>query len=181
MRFPLHDPARIHRLFAAAALVAALWGMRAELPAGFALHFLGAALLYLMFGAPLALAGMAIAAALVCALGGGGWAAWPALWLTDGAVPVLCAFAAHRLIERHAPPNLFVYVFGAAFAGAGLSMIASLAAHRLLGDSVEPFVALGLMLGFGEAFLTGALVTLFVVYRHEWVCTFDDSRYLARR
>ena len=82
-------------------------------------RLLAAALLYLMFGAPLALAGMAFAAVLAC------------------------AFAAHRLIERFAPPNLFVYVLG-------------------------------------EAFLTGALVTLFVVYRHEWVSTFDDSRYLAR-
>jgi uncharacterized membrane protein len=181
MRFALPDQARLHRLLAAAALVAALWGVRAELPQGFALHFLGAAVLYLMFGAPLALAGMALAAALACALGGGDWAAWPAHWLADGAVPVACAFAAHRAIERFAPPNLFVYFFGAAFAGAGLSMIASLAAHRLLGESVEPFVALGLMLGFGEAFLTGALVTLFVVYRHDWVSTFDDSHYLARR
>lgn len=181
MRLPSYEPARIHRLLAAAALVAALWGVRADLPAGFALHFLGAALMYLMFGARLALAGMAIAAAIATVLGGGDWASWPVLWLADGLVPVLCAFAAHRLVERIAPPNLFVYVFGAAFAGAGLSMIASLGAHRLLGDSVEPFVALGLMLGFGEAFLTGGLVTLFVVYRHEWVSTFDDSRYLARQ
>ena len=180
MRFAPLDPARIHRLLVAAALVAALWGVRAELPAGFALHFLGAALMYLMFGAPLALAGMAVAAAIACALGGG-WGSWPAMWLADGVVPVVCAFAAHRLIERYAPPNLFVYVFGAGFAGAGLSMIASLAVHRLLGDGVDAFLALGLLLGFGEAFLTGALVTLFVVYRHEWVCTFDDSRYLARR
>jgi uncharacterized membrane protein len=105
MRLALADTARLHRLIASAALVAALWGVRAELPAGFTLHFLGA----------------------------------------------------------------------------GLSMLASLAAHRLLGAGVELFVALGLMLGFGEAFLTGALVTLFVVYRHDWVSTFDDSRYLARR
>jgi len=181
MRLALPDPARLHRLLAAAALVAALWGVRADLPEGFALHFLGAAALYLMFGAPLALAGVALAATLACALGGGDWTAWPALWLADGAVPVACALAAHRAIERFAPPNLFVYFFGAAFAGAGLSMIASLAAHRLLGESVEPFVALGLMLGFGEAFLTGALVTLFVVYRRDWVSTFDDSHYLARR
>ncbi|MGA8051945.1 MAG: hypothetical protein WCA09_17325 [Burkholderiales bacterium] len=149
MRLP--DGARLNRLLAAAALVAAMWGVRAELPAGPALHFLGAAALYLMFGAPLALAGMALAAALACAL------------------------------ERYSPPNLFVYVFGAAFAGAGLSMVASLGAHRLLGSSIEPFAALGLMLGFGEGFLTGALVTLFVVYRREWVATFDDARYLARR
>jgi uncharacterized membrane protein len=153
---PRPDAARLHRL-AAAALVAALWGLRAELPAGPALHFLGAAALYLMFGAPLALAGIALAAVLAC------------------------AWAVHRAVERYAPPNLFVYLFAVAFAGAGLSMIASLAAHRLLGASVEPFVALGLMLGFGEAFLTGALLTLFVVYRREWVATFDDARYLARR
>ena len=177
----LADGARLNRLLAAAALVAALWGVRAELPAGPGLHFLGAAALYLMFGAPLALAGMALAAALACALGAGDWGALPAQWLVDGAVPVACAWATHRAIERYSPPNLFVYVFGAAFAGAGPSMVASLGAHRLLGSRIEPFAALGLMLGFGEAFLTGALVTLFVVYRREWVATFDDARYLARR
>lgn len=175
------DAARLHRLAAAAALVAALWGVRAALPAGPALHFLGAAALYLMFGAPLALAGIAFAALLACALGAGEWAQLPAQWLADGAVPVACAWAVHRAAERYAPPNLFVYVFVAAFAGAGLSMVASLAAQRLLGASVEPFVALGLMLGFGEAFLTGALLTLFVVYRREWVATFDDARYLKQR
>jgi uncharacterized membrane protein len=177
----LPDGARLNRLSAAAALVAALWGVRAELPAGPALHFLGAAALYLMFGAPLALAGMALAATLACLLGAGDWATLPLQWFADGAVPVVFAWGVHRAIERVAPPNLFVYVFGAAFAGAGLSMVASLAAHRLLGASVEPFVALGMMLGFGEAFLTGALVTLFVLYRREWVATFDDARYLARR
>jgi len=45
MRVALPDRARLHRLLAAAALVAALWGVRAELPAGFALHFLGATLM----------------------------------------------------------------------------------------------------------------------------------------
>ena len=175
------DGARLHRLLAAAALVAALWGVRAELPAGPQLHFLGAAALYLLFGAPLALAGMALAAALACLLGAGSWAALPVQWLADGALPVACARAVHRAVQRFAPPNLFVYVFGAAFAGAGLSMVASLGAHRLFGAHVEPFAALGLMLGFGEAFLTGALLTLFVVYRREWVATFDDARYLGRR
>jgi len=42
-------------------------------------------------------------------------------------------------------------------------------------------VALGLMLGFGEAFLTGMLVTILVVYRRDWVVTFDDARWLAPR
>jgi len=36
-----------------------------------------------------------------------------------------------------------------------------------------------LLLGFSEAWLSGMAMTLFVVYRPEWVITFDDSRYLA--
>jgi uncharacterized membrane protein len=37
------------------------------------------------------------------------------------------------------------------------------------------------MLAFGEATLTGMLMTLFVVYKPAWVGTFDDARYLRRR
>ena len=44
----------------------------------------------------------------------------------------------------------------------------------LLGDYL-PYVFL---LAFGEAWLSGMVVTLFVVYRPEWVGTFEDSRYL---
>ena len=31
---------------------------------------------------------------------------------------------------------------------------------------------------FPEAFVTGMLITIFVVYRPDWVATFDDERYL---
>jgi uncharacterized membrane protein len=36
-------------------------------------------------------------------------------------------------------------------------------------------------LGLGEAMLTGMLVTLAVVYRPQWVATFDDERYIVGR
>ena len=36
-------------------------------------------------------------------------------------------------------------------------------------------------LAFGEATLTGMLVTLAVVYRPQWVATFDDARYIDGR
>ncbi len=36
-----------------------------------------------------------------------------------------------------------------------------------------------LLLGFSEAWLSGMVITLFVVYRPNWALTFDDSRYLA--
>ena len=38
-----------------------------------------------------------------------------------------------------------------------------------------------LLLGFSEAWLSGALVTLLVVYRPQWVVSFDDSRYLLNK
>ena len=173
--------ARTHRLLIAAALVAALWGVRTTLPPGAGLHFLGAAALYLLFGAPRALAGLALAAALAALLGGMPLRDVPGIWLVSAAWPVAVAWGVHRAVTRLAPPNPFCYLFGVAFAGAGLSMIASLALRGAAGAGIEPFVALGLMMGFGEAFLTGMLVTLFVVYRRDWVETFDDARWIAPR
>jgi len=35
-------------------------------------------------------------------------------------------------------------------------------------------------LAFGEATISGMLMTLLVVYRPSWVATFDDGRYLQR-
>jgi uncharacterized membrane protein len=172
---------RTHRLLIAAALVAGLWGLRTGLPLGVGLHFLGAACLYLLFGAPRALLGLALAAALAALLGGTPISGLPWAWLANGALPVAVVWGVHRAVARFAPANPFCYVFCIAFAGAGFSMIASLALHELAGAAVEPFVALGLMMSFGEAFLTGMLVTILVVYRRDWVVTFDDARWLAPR
>jgi uncharacterized membrane protein len=44
-----------------------------------------------------------------------------------------------------------------------------------LGDGFLPF---GLLLAWGEAFLSGLLTAIFVVYEPRWMATFDDSRYL---
>jgi uncharacterized membrane protein len=177
----LSELQRTHRLLIAAALVAGLWGLRTGLPTGVGLHFLGAACLYLLFGAPRALLGLALAATLAALLGGTPFGALPWAWLANGALPVAVVWGMHRAVARFAPANPFFYVFCVAFAGAGLSMIASLALHGAAGARVEPFVALSLMMGFGEAFLTGMLVTILVVYRRDWVVTFDDARWLAPR
>ena len=36
-----------------------------------------------------------------------------------------------------------------------------------------------ILLGFSEAWLSGMVMTLFVIYRPEWVPSFDDTRYLS--
>gem|GEM_PF-3154475 len=79
---------RTHRLLIAAALVAGLWGLRTGLPLGVGLHFLGAACLYLLFGARRALLGLALAATLAALLGGTPFGGLPWAWLANGALPV---------------------------------------------------------------------------------------------
>jgi uncharacterized membrane protein len=36
-------------------------------------------------------------------------------------------------------------------------------------------------MAWAEAFTTGAALTLMVVYRPDWVATFDDARYLRNQ
>jgi uncharacterized membrane protein len=36
-------------------------------------------------------------------------------------------------------------------------------------------------MGWSEAVLTGMLATLLVVYKPEWVATFDDARYIRNK
>ncbi len=57
-------------------------------------------------------------------------------------------------------------------------MLLQTAAGVRVGDDAP---TMWLLLAFGEATLTGMIVTLAVVYKLQWVATFDDARYLGRR
>ena len=75
------------------------------------------------------------------------------------------------------------FIFGAAVAistvgvvSTGFAVISgSYSLHYLLRDYLPYY----LLLSWSEAFLTGMALTLMVVYRPEWVATFDDARYLG--
>ena len=94
-----------------------------------------------------------------------------------------------RLAQRYLPAHLFVYVFVNAFLAGGLSLIVAAASGMallwLLGvydwpyllDNALPFYFL---LSWSEAFTSGLVLSIMVVYRPQWVRSFDDSRYLAR-
>ena len=95
-----------------------------------------------------------------------------------------------HVAERRLPPNFFVYVFVAAFFGAGLSLgvagIAGAVALTLGGGRAAElvfgeYVPYLIYLAFGEATVSGMVLTLAVVYRPHWVATFDDARYITGR
>jgi uncharacterized membrane protein len=166
-----------------------LWQIAAGIQPGLNFHFLGATLFTLMAGPRLALVGLTIVLAAVTAWNGGGWQSFGLNGITMAAVPVALTYALYRLIETRLPNNFFVYVFGAAFAGAAVTVGAvGLATTSLLagagtypsGPLFELYLPYYLLLAWSEALFTGMTMTLFVVYKPEWVTTFDDSRYLRK-
>lgn len=177
-----------HAFFGAVVAVTLLWTIAGSVgPVRF--HLLGATLLYLMFGLPLALVGTALAAVATTLATDHDWTAIAGRALVAGALPAIVSHAVRRAAEARLPANFFIYVFVAGFLGGGLAMLAAVAvvaasfalAAPPAGPQGEAWTALALMLAFAEATLTGMLITLFVVYKPAWVCTFDDARYLRRR
>lgn len=166
-----------HAFFGAVVAVALLWTIGSSVgPVRF--HLLGATLLYLMFGLPLALVGLTLAAMATSLATDHDWIAIAGRVLVAGALPAIVSHVVRRAAEARLPANFFIYVFVVGFLGGGLAMLATVAAVGLQSDA---WTALALMLAFAEATLTGMLITLFVVYKPGWVCTFDDARYLRRR
>jgi uncharacterized membrane protein len=104
--------------------------------------------------------------------------------------PPLVVDRVRWMVDRYLPGNFFVYVFVTAFFGAaltvmatglfscGLMWLADVYPVAVLTDDYLPYYFL---LGFAEAWLNGALITLMVVYLPHWVGTFDDQRYLLHK
>jgi uncharacterized membrane protein len=187
-RFGASEP--VHVWYGAIFGVVALWSIQATVGAGFTFHLLGVAAFALLVGAPLALAGTAIAVAVNVAVRNGIWANAALVWLAMAAIPVGTSWLVLRLAERALPANFFVYIFVVTFFGGALSLVtagvagallltfaAGLPAELVFGEYV-PYL---LYLAFGEATLTGMVLTLAVAYRPQWVATFDDARYLTGR
>lgn len=188
----LLDSAQLNVWLGAIVALMLVWTMQAGVRPGLNLHIIGATAFTLMFGPQLAIVGLSAVLAAVTANGGGleSFAAWQPYALNAlvlAVFPVIAAHALLRVSERYLPHHFFVYVFFAAFFGAALAVVATgLVAIALLwaagvypvdllfGEYFPPFI----LLGFAEAWLNGAAVTLMVVYYPRWVGTFDDRRYL---
>lgn len=179
----------IHVWFAMVLGVILLWSVKASLASGLVFHLLGVPLFALLAGPRLAVIGTAIAIAIVAAVGDGSWSNWGLGVLTLGSVPAGITVAVLRAADRWLPPNPFIYIFVAGFFGPALAMLfagtvaalVTVATHALPATVVFQFLPYLLHLAFGEATVTGMLVTLLVVYRPTWVGTFDGARYLRSR
>jgi uncharacterized membrane protein len=168
----------------------AFWNIQATVGEGFTFHVLGVAAFTLFSGPALALAGGAVVVALEIAVRGGLWANAGLAFVTMIALPVVTVTLTRYVSERWLPPNFFIYIFVIAFFGAGLSLAAAgiAGAAALTWGAGRPaalvfgeYVPYLIYLAFGEATLTGMVITLAVVYRPRWVASFDDARYIVGR
>lgn len=178
---------RLNVWLGASVIMFVLWNIAAGTRPGLNLHLLGATAMTLMFGPELAFLGLTLVMLIATLTGHGNLASLPVNALLSGALPVALAFAIYRLVDTRLPNHFFIYVFVNAFASAGIvtattgiiiiSLLSALAIYPsayLFSEYLPYFI----LLSWSEALLTGMVITLLVVYRPEWVATFDDKRYL---
>lgn len=176
-----------HVFFGSMVFLLLLWGIKAGISPGLGFHQLGATLFMLMFGWPLAIVGLSVIMLVnvliqhneVLSLGING--------LLSIALPVAVSYGILRLSQRYLPDNFFIYIFVAAFFGAGIAVAVSrLGAMALLAlvhaypnqQLVYESLLYVPLFMFPEAFVTGMLASIFAVYRPDWLLTFDDERYI---
>ncbi len=186
----LRDKEQSHVWLGATVAVMLLWTMKAGLAEGMQLHLLGATLLVLMFGWQLAIVSTSFVVAGLALAEGDGWQAFAMNAMLLGVMPAMVSQGIYRLAERYLPNHFFVYIFLCAFFGGAIAIgAAGLTGAGVLGlsgaYSLEyinyNYLRYVPLIMFPEAFITGMLTTLFVVYYPAWVSTFDDARYLRNR
>jgi uncharacterized membrane protein len=186
----LKDNESLHVLLGAAVSVLVLWMIQADVASGIKLHLLGATILTLMFGWQFAMLSLALVLLGAAANDAGGWMAFGVNGVLLAVLPVVVSWSIYRAVERYLPHHFFVYVFAGAFFGGAVSIgfvgfatIAVLALSDVYGIDylVEHYLAFYLLLLFPEAFITGALMTILIAYRPQWVSSFSDERYLKSK
>lgn len=186
----LQDPSIHHEWLGAIVVLVLIWSLKAGVKPGLNLHLLGAAAMQLMFGPELAILGLSMVLAGVTYNSQLSWTAYGLNALVMVVLPVLFSRLYLRTVERLLPANFFIYIFVGTFFGAALtvlftgviaSLVLFLGGAYAAGFLASNYLPYFLLLSFSEAFITGICLTLMVVYRPQWVSTFDDRRYILNK
>jgi uncharacterized membrane protein len=176
-----------HVYFGAMVTLLLLWGLKAGISPGLGFHHLGATLFTLMFGWPLAIFGLAIILIASVLLQHNELIGLGVNGCLSIVIPVFTSYAVLKLTQKTLPDNFFIYIFVIAFFGAGTAVAVSRFSSIILLSLVNAYPDARLveesllytpLFMFPEMFVTGMLISIFVVYKPDWVITFDDERYI---
>lgn len=151
---------------------------------GISIQLSGACLMTLLLGWPLAVGLLTGVAAVVFLLGDVTLEAWVSQWVWVGLVPATFTLLLGALLRRWLPAQVFVYILGRGFLGTAASVFLAGVLyesiyHLVGGVGVEQALVARWLMAWGDAFLTGMLVAIFVAFKPEWLATWSDRRYLA--
>lgn len=181
------DSRRQHLMFGTVLVLCILWLVRRDFPSGLSFHFIGMTAVTLLLDWPLAILAGLIAQIALLALGKQELSVLGVNGLILIILPVCIAHCCARAIERLKPENLFMYIFFSGFFPAALTAALCVISGALLlwgngiyefSPELEDFFGMILLVAFPEAFINGMAVTAFVVFKPEWLETFNYSRYL---
>lgn len=188
----LSDSRQVNVWMGTIVVLTVIWSLKAGVKPGLNLHLLGAMAFTLMFGRPLALIGLSLVLAAVTFNAGlnglDGWQLFALNALALAVFPVFLSHAILRAVERWLPAHIFVFIFVVAFLGAAFTALATgaltsgllwLAGAYAAAVLLYEYLPFYLLLGFSEAWLNGAAITLMIVYFPHWVGSFDDRRYFG--
>lgn len=169
------------------AILSFIWMMSARLDQGLSIHFLGITALTLMLGYRRALLSAAVIVLVNQAFNDYQWSALSSLYLTHGVVPATLTYAAYAFIYHRLPRHPFVYIFVTAFITGALAIAFTHLTHSLWAlssgllswDAIwNNYALITPLVMFPEALLNGMAVTLMLVYKPDWLVTFNDATYL---
>lgn len=165
-----------------AAILPLLWGADRLSAIPMAQPLSGACLLMLMAGWPLAVLLMVPAAVLLSLAGriDAASALHSLVWF--GILPATVATGLGALARRFLPHHLFVYIFVRGFIATALAGVLVGAIHGSValpaGVDAGDYRLARLLVSFGDAWLTGVIVAIFVAFRPQWLATYADRIYL---
>lgn len=181
-------PDRQHVWGCSLAVLAIVWSMRTDIAPGLPIQLLLVTTLTLMHGWALAMVGIGFVLGASC-LWHGQWSGLPIYFLCDVALPAGFIELLHRALSRWLRRSFVTYLFLTVFAGSiaafylsGMARLALLAVAGALpsGDVIGEYGILLTMMAFAEATINGMMLSAAVIYRPEWVISFDPDVYFHR-
>lgn len=163
-----------------------IWSMKAGIKPGLDLHLTGIMLFTLVFDAPLAFIGLNLVLLGITLNGTLEFSAFALNAVVMLGVGIALSQCLRHAVDRLLPHHFFIFVFLKGFfasalvvMGVGLAFSLIYGLHEIYAWSYlwEEYLPYYLLLGFSEAWISGMVLTLMLVYRPEWVATFDDSVY----
>jgi uncharacterized membrane protein len=164
------------------------WQFNAGIRPGFNFHILGSTLFMLMFGWQIATVSITLVMLATWLRADIGLVTLGINGLLMIVIPVLFSDWLLRISKQHLPKNLFLFVLWNGFFCSMLSIVLNVLATTLLllllshytwGQIQHYYLVATPIIMITEGFVTGMLITAFVVFQPLAVISFSDEEYLA--